>query len=283
MSHDQNTDTDNTYKDTDTVQQPIVQVSRETFASAIENSLPKDVGALKKLEEQILQRQNKGLPFDRKLDQFFSLAKRSCEKLEIRKSNVPVIQFPEELPICEKLEDICETIRRHQVVILAGETGSGKTTQIPKMCLQIGRGVNGLIGHTQPRRIAASTVASRIAEELQSELGQVVGYQVRFTDHTSEDTYIKLMTDGILLAEIQNDPLLLKYDTLIIDEAHERTLNIDFLLGYIKQLLVKRPDLKLIVTSATIDVERFSKHFNDAPIIEVSGRTFPVEVRYRPW
>jgi ATP-dependent helicase HrpA len=192
-----------------------------------------------------------------------------------------VIEFPN-LPICEKREEIAAMIANHQVVILAGETGSGKTTQIPKICLTLNRGVNGLIGHTQPRRIAAHTVANRIAEELHTTLGDKVGYQVRFSDQSSDNTLIKVMTDGILLAEIQNDPYLKKYDTLIIDEAHERSLNIDFLLGYLKQLLPRRPDLKLIITSATIDLERFSAHFNNAPIIEVSGRTFPVEVWYRP-
>lgn len=173
-------------------------------------------------------------------------------------------------------------MRDHQVVIVAGETGSGKTTQLPKICMELGRGLKGLIGHTQPRRLAARTVANRIAEELQSEPGGCIGYKVRFSDHVSENTMVKLMTDGILLAEIQQDRLLMQYDTIIIDEAHERSLNIDFLLGYLKELLPRRPDLKIIITSATIDPERFSKHFNNAPIIEVSGRTYPVEVRYRP-
>ncbi|VUD56826.1 hypothetical protein TDB9533_02418 [Thalassocella blandensis] len=281
-------ETPNTAKDTTAASSEsnvpaLPQVNADTFAPAIQNALPKDAFALKKIQQQILQRQQKGLPFDRKFNEFFKLAQSSQERLELRRSQVPAITIPQELPISEKQEEICRALENNQVLILAGETGSGKTTQIPKMCLQMGRGINGLIGHTQPRRIAASTVASRIADELQCELGTHVGYQVRFTDHTAEQTYIKLMTDGILLAEIQHDPLLLKYDTLIIDEAHERTLNIDFLLGYIKQLLEKRPDLKLIVTSATIDVERFSRHFNRAPIIEVSGRTYPVEVRYRPW
>ncbi|MGL5949648.1 MAG: ATP-dependent RNA helicase HrpA [Aeromonas sp.] len=190
--------------------------------------------------------------------------------------------LPDNLPVSQKQADIAAAISRHQVVIIAGETGSGKTTQIPKICLQLGRGIKGLIGHTQPRRLAARTVASRIAEELTSELGQTVGYKVRFTDQVGEQTFIKLMTDGILLAEIQNDRYLNQYDTLIIDEAHERSLNIDFILGYLKQLLPKRPDLKVIITSATIDPQRFSRHFNHAPVIEVSGRTFPVDVRYRP-
>lgn len=192
------------------------------------------------------------------------------------------IVFPENLPVVEKRQDIFNAIRDNQVVIIAGETGSGKTTQIPKICLELGLGVKGFIGHTQPRRLAARSVANRIAEELHTEIGQLVGYKIRFSDQVSDTTLIKLMTDGILLAEIQKDKLLLQYDTIIIDEAHERSLNIDFILGYLKQLLPKRPDLKVIITSATIDVERFSNHFNHAPVVEVSGRTYPVEVRYRP-
>ena len=191
------------------------------------------------------------------------------------------ISYPD-LPVSARREEILKLIAENQVVVIAGETGSGKTTQLPKMCLELGRGVNGLIGHTQPRRIAARSVANRIAEELGSEMGSTVGYKVRFNDQVSENTLVKLMTDGILLAEIQTDRYLNQYDTLIIDEAHERSLNNDFILGYLKQILAKRPALKVIITSATIDVERFSRHFNNAPIIEVSGRTFPVEVRYRP-
>ncbi|MEH6582525.1 MAG: ATP-dependent RNA helicase HrpA [Halioglobus sp.] len=194
--------------------------------------------------------------------------------------SVPTIHFPEALPIVEQREVISKAIVDHQVVIIAGETGSGKTTQLPKICLALGRGLTQQIGHTQPRRLAARTVAERIASELKTPLGDVVGYQVRFTDKVSENTSIKLMTDGILLAEIQRDRLLRQYDTIIIDEAHERSLNIDFLLGYLKRLLPQRPDLKLIITSATIDVDSFSKHFSDAPVIEVSGRTFPVETHY---
>lgn len=186
------------------------------------------------------------------------------------------------MPVSQKKQDILEAIRDHQVVIVAGETGSGKTTQLPKICMELGRGIKGLIGHTQPRRLAARTVANRIAEELKTEPGGCIGYKVRFSDHVSDNTMVKLMTDGILLAEIQQDRLLMQYDTIIIDEAHERSLNIDFLLGYLKELLPRRPDLKIIITSATIDPERFSRHFNNAPIIEVSGRTYPVEVRYRP-
>src|SRR4051812_8110674 len=186
-----------------------------------------------------------------------------------------------ELPILERADELIAAIAAHQVVIVAGETGSGKSTQLPQFCLHAGRGVHGMIGHTQPRRIAARSIADRIAEEMGCELGTTVGYAVRFTDRVGEQTRIKVMTDGILLAEIQRDRMLRAYDTLIIDEAHERSLNIDFLLGYIHQLLPRRPDLKLIVTSATIDTQRFSEHFDDAPIITVEGRTYPVEVRYR--
>ncbi|WP_405492368.1 ATP-dependent RNA helicase HrpA [Nocardia sp. NBC_00511] len=208
-------------------------------------------------------------------------------RVETRRAALPVITFPEQLPVSARREDIAKAIAENQVVIVAGETGSGKTTQIPKICLELGRGIRGTIGHTQPRRLAARTVAERIAEELGTELGDVVGYTVRFTDQASDRTLVKLMTDGILLAEIQRDRLLRRYDTIIIDEAHERSLNIDFLLGYLKQLLPRRPDLKIIITSATIDPELFARHFSDekgapAPIVEVSGRSFPVEVRYRP-
>lgn len=189
--------------------------------------------------------------------------------------------FPADLPISQKQQEIANAILEHQVVVIAGETGSGKTTQLPKICLALGRGCKGYIGHTQPRRLAARSVASRIAQELNTELGHTVGYKVRFSDHVDDLTQIKLMTDGILLAEIQQDRLLLQYDTIIIDEAHERSLNIDFILGYLKQILPRRPDLKVIITSATIDLARFSQHFDHAPIIEVSGRTYPVDVRYR--
>ncbi|WP_268220220.1 ATP-dependent RNA helicase HrpA [Streptomyces sp. EMB24] len=205
------------------------------------------------------------------------------ERMAARRARVPEVRYPEQLPVSQKKDAIAEAIRDHQVVIVAGETGSGKTTQIPKICMELGRGVRGMIGHTQPRRIAARTVAERVAEELDTPLGEAVGWKVRFTDQVDpEATFVKLMTDGILLAEIQTDRELRAYDTIIIDEAHERSLNIDFLLGYLAQLLPKRPDLKVVITSATIDPERFSRHFDDAPIIEVSGRTYPVEVRYRP-
>ncbi|MDQ7001708.1 MAG: ATP-dependent RNA helicase HrpA, partial [Ghiorsea sp.] len=207
---------------------------------------------------------------------------KSMAQLELRKKSLPTITYPEDLPISQKRAHIANTIKANQVTIIAGETGSGKTTQIPKICLEIGRGIAGSIGHTQPRRIAARSVASRIAEELQSPLGKDVGYKIRFSDHTQPNTYIKLMTDGILLAEIQHDPKLLKYDTIIIDEAHERSLNIDFLLGYLKNILPKRPDLKVIITSATINTERFSTFFNHATVIEISGRSYPVDIEYLP-
>ncbi|WP_256388905.1 ATP-dependent RNA helicase HrpA [Photobacterium damselae] len=207
---------------------------------------------------------------------------KSMSVVELRRTQRPTVTYPELLPVSQKKDDIAEAIKHNQVVIVAGETGSGKTTQLPKICLELGRGVKGMIGHTQPRRLAARSVASRIAEELECEMGSYVGYKVRFNDQVSDRSQIKLMTDGILLAEIQHDRYLNQYDTIIIDEAHERSLNIDFILGYLRELLPKRPDLKVIITSATIDPERFSKHFNNAPIIEVSGRTYPVDVRYRP-
>ncbi len=211
-----------------------------------------------------------------------SLAEQT--RAQARRASVPELRYPAELPVSQRKDEIAAAIRDHQVVIIAGETGSGKTTQLPKICLELGRGVTGQIGHTQPRRIAARTVAQRIADELGTELGATVGYQVRFADTSSDATMVKVMTDGILLTELNRDRELLRYDTLIIDEAHERSLNIDFILGYLKRLLPSRPDLKVIITSATIDPERFSEHFREfgAPIIEVSGRTYPVQVCYRP-
>jgi ATP-dependent helicase HrpA len=234
------------------------------------------------------------------LDRVLAEVETATAQTEARRASVPVLHYPPELPVSQRKDEIAAAIRDHQVVIIAGETGSGKTTQLPKICLELGRGVTGQIGHTQPRRIAARTVAERIASELGTELGTAVGYKVRFTDTSSDRTLIKVMTDGILLTELQRDRQLLRYDTLIIDEAHERSLNIDFILGYLKQLLPRRPDLKVIITSATIDPQRFSDHFggagssqqsaggesgqqsDGAPIVEVSGRTYPVEVRYRP-
>jgi ATP-dependent helicase HrpA len=199
-----------------------------------------------------------------------------------RRASVPVVSYPEELPVSARRDDIAAALRDNQVVVVAGETGSGKTTQLPKIALELGRGVRGRIGHTQPRRIAARSVAERIAEELDSPLGEAVGFTMRFSDQVGDSTVVKLMTDGVLLAEIARDRLLRQYDTIILDEAHERSLNIDFLLGYLAQLLPRRPDLKLVITSATIDVERVAAHFSGAPVIEVTGRTYPVEVRYRP-
>ena len=209
-------------------------------------------------------------------------AERSVATRSRREADKPRVAYPPELPVSQRAGEIAKAIRDHRVVIVSGETGSGKSTQLPKICLDAGRGVRGLIGHTQPRRIAARALASRIAQELGTHVGEAVGYKVRFTDRTRPEAYVKLMTDGILLAETQGDPDLLRYDTIVIDEAHERTLNIDFLLGYLKRLLARRDDLKVIVTSATIDAARFARHFDDAPIITVSGRTYPVEVRYRP-
>ncbi len=224
-----------------------------------------------------------------KLRELTDQIKKAETLVAARRAAVPPISYPD-LPISERRREIAEALRQHQVIVVAGETGSGKTTQLPKICLDIGRGIRGTIGHTQPRRLAARTVAQRIADELQCPLGDAVGFAVRFTDQVSERTLVKLMTDGILLAEIQRDRRLLRYDTLILDEAHERSLNIDFLLGYLRELLPRRPDLKVIVTSATIEPQRFAAHFGGAergfnggaPIIEVSGRTYPVEVRYRP-
>ncbi|NLC36381.1 MAG: AAA family ATPase, partial [Alcaligenaceae bacterium] len=198
----------------------------------------------------------------------------------------PPIHYPEDLPVSAHRGQIAKAIEEHRVVIVCGETGSGKTTQLPKICLELGRGRKRMIAHTQPRRLAATSVARRIAEELNTELGDWVGYQIRFSDRSGPNVAVKLMTDGILLAETQRDPLLRRYDTIIVDEAHERSLNIDFLLGFLKNLLEKRRDLKLIITSATIDADRFARHFSmagkPAPVIEVSGRLYPVEVRYRP-
>ena len=223
---------------------------------------------------------------DKAVTELTAEIERATRRVARRREAVPDISYPAELPVSQRRDDIAQAIRDHQVVIVAGETGSGKTTQLPKICLELGRGVTGQIGHTQPRRIAARTVAERIAEETSTQLGTAVGYKVRFTDKSGDNTLVKVMTDGILLNEIASDRDLYRYDTLIIDEAHERSLNIDFILGYLRQLLPRRPDLKVIITSATIDPERFAAHFaiddQPAPIIEVSGRTYPVEVRYRP-
>ncbi len=221
-------------------------------------------------------------PDEAKLAQWAEKVQASCAQVTARQNSVPRIRYDDSLPIAAKRDEIKKALAEHQVLVIAGETGSGKTTQLPKICLELGRGSHGLIAHTQPRRIAARSVAARVAEELGTPLGALVGYQVRFEDQSDANTLVKLMTDGILLAETQHDRFLERYDTIIVDEAHERSLNIDFLLGYLKTLLHRRPDLKLIITSATIDLERFSQHFDGAPIIEVSGRTYPVETWYRP-
>ncbi|WP_449434400.1 ATP-dependent RNA helicase HrpA [Pseudomonas putida] len=221
-------------------------------------------------------------PDEAKLAQWAEKVQASCAQVSARQQSVPQVRYDDSLPIAAKRDEIKKALAEHQVLVIAGETGSGKTTQLPKICLELGRGRHGLIAHTQPRRIAARSVAARVAEELGTPLGGLVGYQVRFEDQSDANTLVKLMTDGILLAETQHDRFLERYDTIIVDEAHERSLNIDFLLGYLKTLLHRRPELKLIITSATIDLERFSKHFDGAPIIEVSGRTYPVDTWYRP-
>ncbi|HEY9512644.1 MAG TPA: DEAD/DEAH box helicase, partial [Rhodanobacter sp.] len=221
-------------------------------------------------------------PDDTKLVALGNDIERSAAKRRARVEAKPAITLDAALPISARGEDIIKLIRAHQVVVIAGETGSGKTTQLPKLCLAAGRGEAGMIGCTQPRRLAARSMARRVAEELGTQVGDLVGFQVRFNDKVSERSLIKFMTDGILLAETQGDPWLSAYDTLIIDEAHERSLNIDFLLGYLKRLALKRPELKIIVTSATIDTARFSAHFADAPVVQVEGRAYPVEVRWRP-
>src|SRR5450755_266753 len=242
------------------------------------------LGELTLRDEQRLRRQAHGLRRGNE-EGWARFAQQLAEaraRVERRRASVPEVSYPPQLSVSARRDDLLAAIQDHQVVVVAGETGSGKTTQLPKLCLELGRGVRGAIAHTQPRRLAARTVAQRIADELGVPLGGAVGYAVRFDDRSSEDTLVRLVTDGLLLAEIRRDPLLRRYDTVIVDEAHERSLNIDFLLGCLHRILPRRPDLKLIITSATIDPERFSEHFGGAPIIEVSGRTYPVEVRYRP-
>ena len=256
--------------------------SLDELAAALDDVMLIERAALRARLNGLRRRLKNGQPIDRGLPALVTDIEQSRARRALRAERLPQPEYPLDLPVVARREDIKAAIARHQVIIVCGETGSGKTTQLPKICLDLGRGVDGLIGHTQPRRIAARSLAARIAEELHSSVGQTVGFKVRFSDHVGEFTRIKVMTDGILLAETQGDPDLLAYDTLIIDEAHERSLNVDFLLGYLARLLPRRPDLKIIITSATIDPERFSKHFNDAPIIEVSGRTYPVEIRYRP-
>ena len=230
---------------------------------------------------KLVKRQQRGQAFDRSLAKLTDALNKDIKRWQLRQDNKPLANLNTNLPIYDKRDELIELIQSNQVMIIAGETGSGKTTQLPQLCLMAGRGLTGKIGHTQPRRIATRAIAQRLAEELGTEIGEKVGYQIRFDKKVSEESYIKVMTDGVLLNELHDDPLLSQYDTLIIDEAHERSLNIDFILGLLKTILTKRPDLKLIVTSATIDLEKFSQFFNNAPILEVSGRTYPVEVRYR--
>ena len=261
------------------------------FSDSLEDVMLRDRPSLAKRLAGLQRRVREGKPVERGLKEVHDQLARSRQRLEERRARPVHLEYPEALPVAARREDILKALASHQVVVVAGETGSGKTTQLPKLCLELGLGRKGLIGHTQPRRLAARSVANRLAEEMQVNLGEQVGYQVRFTDQTDEGTLVKLMTDGILLAETRHDPDLRRYDTLIIDEAHERSLNIDFLLGYLKRLLQRRDDLKVIITSATIDVQRFSEHFaqvgadgvkRPAPVVEVSGRTYPVEVLYRP-
>lgn len=256
-------------------------------STSLKTELYQALDAVSIVDERLFKRRLKKARSAEALEAIAQDIEKAQARISVIDSEIPTIEFPEKLPVTARKEDIAEAIAHNQVVIIAGETGSGKTTQIPKICLELGRGRRGLIGHTQPRRLAARTVAERIADELGQKIGQSVGYAIRFDDKVGKSTAVKLMTDGILLAEMQRDRFLNNYDTIIIDEAHERSLNIDFLLGYLKKLLPKRPDLKVIITSATIDPERFASHFadsdgNPAPIVEVSGRTYPVEVRYRP-
>ncbi len=253
-----------------------------TLQQHVNNCLASDRFNLRRRIASLQRRLDEGKPIERSLDHLLAAIRHSREQVEARRAQLPIPTFDDELPINQRRDEIAAAIQAHPVVVICGETGSGKTTQLPKICLSLGFGAAGLIGHTQPRRIAARSVAARIASELESELGHWVGYKVRFSDRLSPHTVIKVMTDGILLAETQSDRYLSQYDILIIDEAHERSLNIDFLIGYVHRLLSKRPDLKLIITSATIDPDRFARHFDGAPVLEVSGRTYPVEIRYRP-
>ncbi|MFN2348351.1 MAG: ATP-dependent RNA helicase HrpA [Thioalkalivibrio sp.] len=257
-------------------------ISIDTLSAQIPECLSRDRDALARDLARLQRRISSGKPADRMAAGIEQRITASREAREARRASLPKPRFPEDLPVSEHRDEIAKLIENHPVVVICGETGSGKTTQLPKICLGLGRGVDGLIGHTQPRRIAARSVAARIAEELDTRIGETVGFKVRFSDHTRSEGFIKLMTDGILLAELRSDPDLRTYDTLIIDEAHERSLNIDFLLGYLQGLMGRRPDLKLIITSATLDPERIAAHFHDAPVYQVPGRTYPVETRYRP-
>ncbi len=273
---------------------PTSETARAEIAALrrrLDDALISDARDQKRRLDRLGGRLKRGQPVDRALRDIEARLERSEAIVQRRRAQPLRLDYPAELPVAERRDDIMAAIRDHQVVVVAGETGSGKTTQLPRMCLELGLGLRGLIGHTQPRRLAARSVAERLAQETGVSLGSTVGYQVRFTDQTDPSTRVKLMTDGILLAETQHDPTLARYEAIIIDEAHERSLNIDFLLGYLRRLLAERPDLKVIITSATIDVERFARHFGHhhddgsvtpAPVVEVSGRTYPVETRYRP-
>ncbi|HMC11959.1 MAG TPA: DEAD/DEAH box helicase, partial [Pirellulaceae bacterium] len=254
--------------------------------SRIATAMQADRFRLRNLLRAVQKSEEEGRPPDDQLEKLLKQLDESNSRREKRQALVPRLEYDESLPVVARRDEIAAAIRENQIVVVCGETGSGKSTQLPKICLQIGRGVAGMIGHTQPRRIAARSIASRLGEELRTSVGQKVGFKIRFTDTSGPSTLVKVMTDGVLLAESQHDRFFDQYDTIIIDEAHERSLNIDFLLGYLHRLLPKRPELKLIITSATIDAARFALHFKSdlgpAPIIEVSGRTYPVEVLYRP-
>ncbi|EPC00474.1 RNA helicase [Litchfieldella anticariensis FP35 = DSM 16096] len=273
---------------TTTRSKPTAELSRlNALQARLGDCLLRDAREFERRLAGLKRRAREGKPVDRGLAEIERRLTASQAALTHRQALPVRLEYPPELPVAERREEILAALRDHQVVVVAGETGSGKTTQLPKLCLELGLGRRGLIGHTQPRRLAARSVATRLAEELAVPVGEQVGYQVRFTDHTGDRTLVKLMTDGILLAETQHDPDLSRYEAIIIDEAHERSLNIDFLLGYLKRLIVRRPDLKIIITSATIDVDRFSNHFasppgKPAPVVQVSGRTYPVDVHYRP-
>jgi ATP-dependent helicase HrpA len=266
-------------------QRPPVEPRPEAVVAALRERLRELTGRDEHRLARRLEKLRRTADPDRRAAALASLVaeiERAEARLARRRAVVPRVSYPPELPVSARRDDLLAAIRDNQVVVIAGETGSGKTTQLPKICLELGRGVRGVIGHTQPRRLAARTVAERIADELGVPLGEAVGFAVRFSDRSSEETLVRVMTDGLLLAEVRRDPLLRRYDTIIVDEAHERSLNIDFLLGVVERILPRRPDLKLIITSATIDPSRFAAHFGDAPVVEVSGRTYPVEVRFRP-
>ncbi|APZ92002.1 ATP-dependent RNA helicase HrpA [Fuerstiella marisgermanici] len=263
-----------------------MEFDAKALQTQISTAMRADQFSLRRLLRSITNAKNAGKPFDRNLKRLNDQLQRSTQRFAARSASVPKIDWPEDLPVVARRDEIADAIRQHQVVVVCGETGSGKSTQLPKIALELGRGIGGVIGHTQPRRIAARSIATRLAEELKCEVGKQVGYRIRFNDASGPNTLIRLMTDGVMLAETQSDRFLDQYDTIIVDEAHERSLNIDFLLGYLKRLLPKRKDLRLIITSATIDAERFAEHFGQdgtpAPVVVVEGRTYPVDIRYRP-